>query len=415
MRRVTILLLAIAFGMTVAGCEPDRRNSMLPEATQVPTDNVLPTEAVQEPAERTEAVIDMAAVRQLVEGACAGADGKPFSAESMVALLGEAGYTAVDSANRIDMVNADRLLAFLDAQRNGTQDAAAVFQIAEKGDCILYVFRTRNGEVHVERTYYPLRDGRLEEADSCGFDASEFIRTDEGYLFTEGCWRSLENYLLTLSDEEEHIALRVTPLDAQYRELCEKYILPVSYGLNNLFLTSWNTDDWKALDFYDVFVKFYPECHRNENTFPYVMDDKLTEGREYAIPAAEFEEVVMRHLPVCAEELRKLLRYDSESGCYRFRPRGFGEFDYAEIPYPEVVACETDGDTLILTVNAVFPHADTARLFTHKVTVREEDDRILYLGNELVGDGEPDLWWHAERYSDDKWKEVYQEAEKESR
>lgn len=113
MRRVTILLLAIAFGMTVAGCEPDRRNSMLPEATQVPTDNVLPTEAVQEPAERTEAVIDMAAVRQLVEGACAGADGKPFSAESMVALLGEAGYTAVDSANRIDMVNADRLLASL--------------------------------------------------------------------------------------------------------------------------------------------------------------------------------------------------------------------------------------------------------------------------------------------------------------
>ena len=72
----------------------------------------------------------------------------------------------------------------------------------------------------------------------------------------EGISHSAESYVLTLSEEEKHIALRVEHLDEECRELCAKYIEPVSYSLNNMFITSWNKDDYSNLDFYDIFDRF---------------------------------------------------------------------------------------------------------------------------------------------------------------
>lgn len=43
---------------------------------------------------------------------------------------------------------------------------------------------------------------------------------------------------LTLSDTPKHTALRVLPLDEKCRELNRKYILPVGYKQNNIFLKS---------------------------------------------------------------------------------------------------------------------------------------------------------------------------------
>jgi len=209
-----------------------------------------------------------------------------------------------------------------------------------------------------------------------------------------------------MSEEEEHIALRVEPLDEQCRELCEKYMTPVSYNLNNMFITDWDEDDFAGLDFYDIFDRFYMETYGKN--CPYTMSDDLTVGNEYDIPADEFENVIMQHIKVSPEELHMHLRYDANKNIYIYRPRGFGEFDYAEVPYPEVVAFETNDDgSMTLMVNAVYPNVNTSKLFSHKVTVADENGRIYYLSNEILGDEELNLWWHGDRLSDDEWNEYY--------
>ena len=49
----------------------------------------------------------------------------------------------------------------------------------------------------------------------------------------------------------------------------------------------------------------------------------------------------------------------------------------------------------------------SSKLFSHKVTVVDENGRIYYLSNEIFGDKELDLWWHADRLSDEEWNEYY--------
>ena len=128
------------------------------------------------------------------------------------------------------------------------------------------------------------------------------------------------------------------------------------------------------------------------------MNDNLSVGNEYEITADEFENVIMQHIKVSSEELHMLLRYDADKDSYIYRPRGFEEFDYAEVPYPEVVAFETNADgSVTLTVNAVYPNGNTSNLFSHKVTVMDENGRIYYLSNEILGDEELNLWWHRDR------------------
>ena len=175
---------------------------------------------------------------------------------------------------------------------------------------------------------------------------------------------------------------------------------------NNIFITNWNENDYSNLDFYDIFERFYKDTYGK--SCPYTMNDDLSVGNEYEISADEFEHVIMQHFRVSSKELQLLLRYDVERNVYIYRPRGFEEFDYAEVPYPEVVAYEENADgSETLTVNAVYPNGNTSKIFSHKVTVIEEDGKIYYLSNEILGDKELNLWWHADRLSDGEWNEYY--------
>ena len=55
-----------------------------------------------------------------------------------------------------------------------------------------------------------------------------------------GVWFSEELYVLTLSEAEEHTALRVQPLDETYRVLSRKYLRPISFEQNNMFIVDWS-------------------------------------------------------------------------------------------------------------------------------------------------------------------------------
>lgn len=60
------------------------------------------------------------------------------------------------------------------------------------------------------------------------------------------------SYEVTRNEIMEYMAYRVLSLDETCRELNRKYILPIGYERNNMFLTDWSEEEFAELDFYDI-------------------------------------------------------------------------------------------------------------------------------------------------------------------
>lgn len=292
----------------------------------------------------------------------------------IVARLGENGYVAVDSENQVDMAGAEQVIEFCKAVDEKKSAMLTIIVIKDFG-FRKFDLKTEDGNVNIVRGYYQYdQDGCLQNRSTVSYPADIWQYTEEGYILFEGSYFSDENYVLTLSDTPEHTALRVLPLDEKCRELNRKYILPVGYEQNNIFLTDWNEEDIGELDFYDIFDNFYPILHGQ--SVPYVADESLAVGAVYQIPEEIFENVIMTHFNVNKEALRRETTYNPEKAAYEYRPRGFYEVEYPDIPYPEVVSyTENQDGTITLIVNAVYPNGNTSMAYSHKTVIRplEED------------------------------------------
>ena len=337
-----------------------------------------------------------------------GTVGEPEVTKSMVERIGEHGYAVVDEENQIDMVGSEQVLRFCRSVEEAQDDKLTIIAVTGSGGFIKYDLHTAEGAVNVTRGYYQYSNGILKNLSTVSYPAESWEYTKEGYLLFEGSYFSESYYVLSLSDEPEHTALRVEPLDETCRELNRQYLLPVGYGGNNLFLTDWSEQDFGNLDFYDVFDRLYPDIY--EQPVPFTPDDDLDSGAVYRIPADVFEHVIERHLQIDYEELQRKAAYIPEDQTYEYRPRGFYEVEYPDIPYPEVVSYTENGDgTLTLTVNAVYPEENTSRAYTHKTVVRPLDDGgFQYVSNQIIfPEGGRELWWHSDRLTEDQWKKVY--------
>lgn len=325
----------------------------------------------------------------------------------MIARLGECGYTAADMENQIDMTGTERALAFCRAVTEKEVDHMAVIVFQGTG-FQLYDLRTWDGHVNVDRAYYQYdQNGQLQKKNESGYLADLWQYTEEGYLFFGGSYFSDENYVLTLSDASEYTALRILPLSEACRELNRKYILPVGYGRNNMFLTDWSEEDFGSLDFYDVFDCFYPILHGQPH--PYTANGGAETESVYEIPENIFENVVTAHVKIDQETLREKTAYLSEKAAYEYRPRGFYDSEYPDIPYPEVADyAENEDGTITLTVNAVYPAENTSKSFSHKTVIRPlGEGGFQYVSNEMISSGEGDaFWWHSDRLAEDNRKEI---------
>lgn len=343
----------------------------------------------------------------------------PDVMRSIIDRFGRFGYAAVDSRNQIDMSGAEQVMEFGRLAEAGEAAAITMIVVSYEGSFTQYDCRTQKGAVDIVRRYFRYESGtpgHIQNKSTDSFPADTWQYTEEGYLLFSGTYFANENYVLTLSEGTERTALRVAPLDETCRELNRKYIFPlVGYGGNNIFLTDWNEKDFGELDLYDV----YDICYRLKNGEPhaYTADDSLTVGAVYNIPQEEFENVIQSYFPIDCETLREDAAYNAEKMIYEYRPRGFYENDYAEIPYPEVTDYQenTDG-TITLNVNAVYPYEGSSRAFSHSVTLRLFDDgRFQYLSNEITfPQNGCDAWWHAERFTKEEWEAVYGEDEREN-
>ena len=328
----------------------------------------------------------------------------------MVARLGENGYVAVDSWNQIDMVQAEQAIDFCKAVDEKEMDKLTIIVVMETG-IRKFDLKTEDGNVNIVRGYYQYdQNGSLQNRSTVSYPADFWQYTEEGYLIFEGSYFSDESYILTLSDTPEHTMIRILPLDEKCREYNRKYILPVGYEQNNLFLCNWSEDDFGDLDFYDLFDRFYPMIY--SQPVPYMSDENLGVGVIYQVPEKLFEDVIGVYFNMDRAKLRSKTAYLSALAAYEYRPRGFYEGQYPDIAYPEVVGyTENEDGTVTLYINAVYPHENMSKEFSHTTVIRPlSEDSYQYVSNEIVlPEGEHDIWWHSNRLTKEECKEVYGE------
>lgn len=318
------------------------------------------------------------------------------------------GVTAIDNENLVNMTNPQQMHAFLAALKNKETAGLTVLIVSAYDRFTEYCLRAEGGALEAEKTYYQYADGAFEPRSSVSFPVDFWQYTEEGYFIFTGKSFSAQSLVLTMSDEEEFAAWRVEPLDEQCREWTRRYLLPVGYSKNNLFLTDWSEADYGTLDFYDLFDKFYPEMF--QQPVPYTTSENAAVGAVYHIPAREFEDVVSLHFAVGTETLREKTDYLEDANVYEYRPRGFYETEYPNLPYPEVISgTENEDGTLTLLVNAVYPSAETSRAFTHELTIRPDaQGGFRYLSNRVLpSEQDYDTGWHTDRLTAEEWENVY--------
>ena len=326
----------------------------------------------------------------------------------IVNCLGENGYPAVDSRNQINMTDPEKVVEFCEKVDAQEEAEITILEVSYLGGFVKYNLHTKDGNVDVVRSYYKYENGDIQREVTGSYQAEYWNYTEEGYLMFSGVWFSEELYVLTLSGAEEHTALRVQSLDETYRELSRKYLRPIGFEQNNMFIVDWSEDDFGALNFYDMYDILYPKV--NGQYVPYIADDNLAVSAVYRIPKEEFESVIMKYFNIDSETLQSKTVYYSEDSTYEYKQRGFEEVEYPEYPYSEVVDFTENSDgTITLTANVVFPYAGDSKVYAHEAVVRPlEDGGVQYVSNQIIpSEDNYEETWHTPRLTLEEWEELY--------
>ena len=322
--------------------------------------------------------------------------------------FGENGYPAVDSRNQINMTEPEKVVEFCEKVDAQEEAEITILEVSYLGGFVKYDLHTKDGKVDVVRSYYKYENGDMYREVTGSYQAEYWNYTEDGYLMFSGVWFSEELYVLTLSGAEEHTALRVQPLDETYRELSRKYLLPIGFEQNNMFIVDWSEDDFGDLNFYDMYELLYPKV--NGTYIPYVADGNLGVGAVYRIPKDDFESVIMAYFNIDSETLQSKTIYYAENETYEYKPRGFEEVEYPEYPYSEVVGFTENSDgTLTLTANVVFPYAGDSKVYAHEVVVRPlENGSVQYVSNRIIpSEDNYRETWNTPRLTAEEWEEIY--------
>ena len=397
-------LVAISFVLmlSVSGC------SDAPPEEDTVSETVIDIQAIQEESqENAEEIINICIdfyEKATEENKLADLE----TIRGIVNRFGENGYPAVDSRNQINMTEPEKVVEFCEKVDAQEEAEITILEVSYLGGFVKYDLHTKDGKVDVVRSYYKYENGDIYREVTGSYQAEYWNYTEEGYLMFSGVWFSEELYVLTLSGAEEHTALRVQPLDEAYRELSRKYLRPISFERNNMFIVDWSEDDFGDLNFYDMYDILYPKV--NGQYVPYVADDNLSVSAVYRIPKEEFESVIMKYFNIDSETLQSRTVYYSEDSTYEYKPRGFEEVEYPEYPYSEVVGFTENSDgTITLIANVVFPYAGDSKVYAHEVVVRPlENGGVQYVSNRIIpSEDNYRETWHTPRLTLEEWEELY--------
>lgn len=315
---------------------------------------------------------------------------------TVIELMGNKGYIAVDVENQINMANAENAEMFLSEVAENRDAGCTILQVMYDKSFVRFDFKSDGNNVMITRRFYVRENNCFVEKNEENYKAYTWKYTD-GYLF-------FERYRMGGYDgDSAYTALRVEPLDEKLRVLNRKYIKTIGYDSNNLFTTNWDESDMNKINYYDIYEALYKMKYGMSSPYS-------DEGVTYMIEGKLYEKVFQEYLPVSTDVLQHVNVYDVSRQMYQYRTRGM--FDHSVtplVPFPEVVDAEYNADgTITLIVNAVSEKDESGRLFTHKVTIKEkENDGFEYVSNDVLTMGKEGIYWYRDRLSDKEWQEHY--------
>lgn len=288
----------------------------------------------------------------------------------IVLKLGTYGYTAACMENDCDMQNEEIVENELKKAKKGKKATAVFLCVTRSGGIHRYELKPEGSTAEFTDAYL--------DWDRQGDPAVSYIRTEKvsSWSFTEKGWLIWETVHTENEEMDTHRMVRIRPILKECRRLCEKYIEPVGYRGNNLFLTAWDQKKPGGLYLNDL----YEYLFRMEKG-RYFEGNNNTKG----IPSMEFENLLEQYLPFPKEQIRMLADRNQDGTYYLWEPLRCGNIIPQSMPVPEVVRAEHKADgRIILTVDAVLKQKGTDCLFSHKVILKKyPDGSIRYIGNRI--------------------------------
>lgn len=292
----------------------------------------------------------------------------------------EAGYQVIDSDNTYHeyLANSDGLSSFWKSVEKDEPVETTIFAVSTSGGLYCKTFQYVSGTGLCVSSSFIWNDDNEMEIEY--LEAREILAWGTTYngdfyyrdIYTDRHWDAAS-------------FIRLKPVDQELFELNKKYIMPIGYHSNNLFLCDWTSEDYGDLFFNDLFEFLYDmenDDYLNARDFPHTDEPYAS-----CIPAALFESTILPYFDIPLTDFRDRTMYNTDEDIYPWEEITGSNILYFPSVEPEAIAFEKNEDgTMKVTVNAMCLDLDTSCLFTHEVTIRpSKDGGFKYVGNKIVG------------------------------
>ena len=150
---VILLLFFVCF--LLAGCSESSIENVN-ESNNVSAENEMV-------AEQDDSIVDISKIEQIYIDEYNSQNGDSNCVRKIIEKLGDNGYIAIDSDNKVDMTNPDILKGFIKSKESGEHDNICVLQINYHAGINVLELITDEGKVSVIQTYYSFQDGEFTE------------------------------------------------------------------------------------------------------------------------------------------------------------------------------------------------------------------------------------------------------------
>ena len=266
---------------------------------------------------------------------------------------------------------------FWDAVQQNRDTEQEVITILKSGGLSYRLFTyDKSGAFVYSMTYYP--DEIKEPYYEC-HEIKDWTLTEKGNFYYRIYPANDKHY-------PDFCLIRLVAPNTELFDLAFRYIYPVGYIATNIFLIDWQEGNWGNLSFNDQFEYLYFAHHGKQFLADHytILGDKSS----YAIPASEFEGIVLPYYNIDIETFQSLAQYHTEGDYYPWMP--LNTHDFVKIWYyniePEVTAYVMNPDgTMTLTIQMLSTDLKMDCLFAHEVTVRPlENGNFQYVGNRIT-------------------------------
>lgn len=324
------------------------------------------------------------------------ADQKSLSQEDIDEIemfLVRRGYPIINSDTKYPsyLENSEGFYDFWKSVSENKEAEQKVFRITETGGLICSYFQLIEG-----RKYYAMISIEWDGDNEPIYSTMEYKEVIDWEMSDH------DNFYYQIYSEDRSIetysVIKLKPMDQTLYDLTEKYILPIGYQSNNMFLCDWTSEDYGSLCFNDLFEYFYKI--RNHHFFYVQEQERILEPYLHAdIPQWLFEETLLPYFNISLEEFRKRCLFDSVNQVYPWQEVYCGNVYYYPNVEPEVIHYEANEDgTLTLIVNARCNSYKMDCLFSHEVVIRSlENGSYQYISNQITYRGTHELPFYRPR------------------